>query len=193
VGAGLTCLAVDGWFLTSDDVVGTRERVTTAEAAGVGALIVREGPDCDPLVLAGALASIVSEGLLGVCVGLDEGVGADPGERRHPAVLARDMTTLDLLCNGRSLLCFTPPFGPAHLEAVALCRAMWQAGTAQSAGPLYPVPDALNRPKPAGQDSPALALDLTGGEVDLPLGLAEVVDYLLRPGGDPSVCVMEAT
>ena len=137
MGAGLTCLAVEGWFLPSDDLVGMRERARSAGAAGAGALIVRGGPAGDPLVLAGSLASVVSEGLLGVCVGLDEGGG---GERRHPTVLARDMTALDLLCNGRSLLCLASPFGPAHLEAVALCRAMWRGRDGQSAGPIYPFP-----------------------------------------------------
>ena len=106
----------------------------------------------------------VSQGLLGVCVGLD---GA---ERRHPTVLARDMTSLDLLCNGRSLLCFAPPFGPAHLEAIALCRQMWEAGTAASDGPIYPVPGAVNRPRPAAEHSPRLALDLTDGGRRRPSG-----------------------
>ena len=151
-----------------------------AEAAGAGALIVREGPAGDPLVLAGALASAVSESLLGVCVGLD---GGAEGERRHPTVLARDMTTLDLLCNGRSLLCFAPPFGPAHLEAVVLCREMWRTGWAESAGPVFPVPGVLNRPRPSGPSSPRLALDLTGGEEVAP-ELVETVDYVLLPGGD---------
>ena len=151
----------------------------------MGALIVPEGPAGDPLVLVGALASSVPQGLLGVSVGLDG------GQRRHPAVLARDMTTLDLVCNGRSILCFAPPFGPAHFEAIALCREMWQAGTAASDGPIYPVPGALNRPRPAGEHSPRLALDLTAGEGAVPPGLTEVVDYLLRPSEAPDVCLVE--
>ncbi len=180
MGAGLTCLAVDGWFLPGDDVVAMREAAGAAEAAGAGALIVREGPAGDPLVLAGALASAVSEGLLGVCVGLD---GGAEGERRHPTVLARDMTTLDLLCNGRSLLCFAPPFGPAHLEAVALCREMWRTGWAESAGPVYPVPGALNRPRPAGRAVPDWRSTSPAARRSPP-ELVETVDYVLRPGGD---------
>ena len=187
MGAGLTCLAVDGWFLPSDDLVAMREKASSAGAAGAGALIVREGPAGDPLVLAGSLASVVSKALLGVCVGLDGGGGA---QRRHPTVLARDMTALDLLCNGRSLLCLAPPFGPSHLEAVALCREMWRAGWAESAGPIYPVPGAVNRPRPAGEDSPRLALDLTAGG-DVAPELAEAVDYVLRPGRTGDRCVME--
>jgi alkanesulfonate monooxygenase SsuD/methylene tetrahydromethanopterin reductase-like flavin-dependent oxidoreductase (luciferase family) len=188
VGAGLTCLAVDGWFLPSDDVVAMREAADAAVRGGAAALIVREAPAGDPLVLAGALASTVSEALLGVCVGLDD---TAEGQRRHPTVLARDMTALDLLCNGRSLLCFAPPFGSAHLEAVALCRAMWRAGRAESPGPIYPVPGALNRPQPAGEGSPRLALDLTAGEHYVPSALAEAVDYLLRPGSTGGICHME--
>ncbi len=194
MGAGLTCLAVDGWFLPGDDVLRMRDRAEAAQAEGAGALIVREGSAGDPLVLAGALASSVSQGLLGVCAGLDSVDSpkrGGEGERRHPTVLARDMTALDLLCNGRSILCFTPPFGPEHLEAVALCREMWGAGTAESAGPIYPVPGAVNRPRPAGPDSPRLALDLTAGGTAVPPGLADAVDYLLRPGRTDDVCVME--
>jgi alkanesulfonate monooxygenase SsuD/methylene tetrahydromethanopterin reductase-like flavin-dependent oxidoreductase (luciferase family) len=176
---------VDGWFLPGDDVVEMQEQARVAQDEGVGALIVREGPAGDPLVLAGALAATVSQGLLGVWVGLDG------GERRHPTVLARDMTALDLLCNGRSLLCLAPPFGPAHFEAIALCRQMWQEGTATSDGPIYPVPGALNRPRPAGEHSPRLALDLTAAEAALPPGLTRVVDYLLRPGRAPHVCRLE--
>jgi alkanesulfonate monooxygenase SsuD/methylene tetrahydromethanopterin reductase-like flavin-dependent oxidoreductase (luciferase family) len=176
---------VDGWFLPGDDVVEMQEQARVAQDEGVGALIVREGPAGDPLVLAGALAATVSQGLLGVWVGLDG------GERRHPTVLARDMTALDLLCNGRSLLCLAPPFGPAHFEAIALCRQMWQDGTATSDGPIYPVPGALNRPRPAGEHSPRLALDLTAAEAALPPGLTGVVDYLLRPGRAPDVCRLE--
>jgi alkanesulfonate monooxygenase SsuD/methylene tetrahydromethanopterin reductase-like flavin-dependent oxidoreductase (luciferase family) len=185
VGPGLTCLAVEVWFLTGDDMVGMRERAGLAQAEGAGALIVREGPAGDPLVLAGALVSAVSQGLLGVLVGLDG------GERRHPAVLARDMTALDLLCNGRSLLCFAPPFGPAHFEAIELCRQMWEAGTATSDGPIYPVPGAVNRPRPAAEHSPRIALDLTTADVTAPPGLLAAVDYLLRPGPAPDVGLLE--
>jgi alkanesulfonate monooxygenase SsuD/methylene tetrahydromethanopterin reductase-like flavin-dependent oxidoreductase (luciferase family) len=176
---------VEGWFLTGDDVVGMRDRAALAQARGVGALLVPEGPAGDPLVLAGALVSTVLQGLLGVRVSLDG------GDRRHPAVLARDMTSLDLLCNGRSLLCFGPPFGPAHVEAIELCRQMWEAGTATSDGPIYPVPGAVNRPRPAAEQSPRLALDLTTAAVAVPSGLAEVVDYVLRPGPTPDVCRVE--
>jgi alkanesulfonate monooxygenase SsuD/methylene tetrahydromethanopterin reductase-like flavin-dependent oxidoreductase (luciferase family) len=190
-GSGPNLPAVDGWFLPGDDADGMRAAAAAAESAGAGAVIVREGPAGDPLVLVGALATTVSEALLGVCVGLDQEAA---GERRHPTVLARDMTTLDLLSNGRSLLCFAPPFGPAHLEAVALCRAMWRLGLAESAGPIYPVPGAINRPQPAGGSSPRLALDLTTGETDVPPDLIGAVDYLLRPGGPGrpgSACRME--
>jgi alkanesulfonate monooxygenase SsuD/methylene tetrahydromethanopterin reductase-like flavin-dependent oxidoreductase (luciferase family) len=177
---------VEGWFLPGDDVVGMRDRAAAAQAEGAAALIVREGPAGDPLVLVGALAHTVSQGLLGVCVGLGG------GDRRYPTVLARDMTSLDLLCNGRSLLCFAPPFGPEHLEAIALCREMWTTGTAESAGPIYPVSGAVNRPRPRAENSPRLALDLTAGDgaVQRP-GLTEAVDYLLRPGRAHDVFELE--
>ena len=39
---------------------------------------------------------------------------------------------------------------------------MWRDGTATNDGPVFPVENALNRPGPAGEDSPLIALDLTG-------------------------------
>ena len=191
VGPGLTCLAVEGWFLSGDDVAAVRERAGAAVAAGAGAVIVREGPAGDPLVLAGALVSSVPEALLAACVGLDGGEGETGGQRRHPTVLARDMTSLDLLCGGRSLLCLEPPFGAGDLEAVGLCRSMWDRGTASSPGPIYPVPGAVNRPRPAGEHSPAVALDLTTEPDTVPAGLVEAVDFVLRPGRAPHVCRLE--
>jgi len=188
VGAGLTCLAVDAWFLSGGNTTALRDAAAAGEADGAAALIVREGPDGDPLVFAGALSEAVSKSLVGVSVGLD---AESAGERRHPTVLARDMTALDLLCGGRSLLCFAPPFGPAHLEAVALCRQMWRDGRAESVGPTYPVPGALNRPRPAAEGSPRLALDLTDGPQGATAELVGAVDFVLRPGATADLCRME--
>jgi alkanesulfonate monooxygenase SsuD/methylene tetrahydromethanopterin reductase-like flavin-dependent oxidoreductase (luciferase family) len=153
-------------------------------------VIVQEGPLGDPLVLAGALSTVLTRPLLGVAVSLDD-------ESRHPAVLARDTTALDLLCGGRTLLCFVPPFGPGHVEALTLCRAMWRDGDASSDGPFYPVRDAVNRPQPASATSPAVALDLSAvGADSVPNDTAlhellGLVDLVLRPGDRPDRCRLE--
>ena len=83
---------------------------------------------------------------------------------RHPAMLARDLTSLDLACGGRSVLCFAPPFTEELAEAAPLCRALWQAGEVVSDGPHFPVRAAANRTRPAGERSPLIAFDLTAGD-----------------------------
>jgi alkanesulfonate monooxygenase SsuD/methylene tetrahydromethanopterin reductase-like flavin-dependent oxidoreductase (luciferase family) len=139
----------------------------------------------DAFVLAAALSVSVPRMLLGARVG-------SPPRGRHPTLLARETTSLDLVCDGRSVLCFTPPFGDELPEAIALCRSMWRDGTATSPGPAFPVPGAVNLPRPAGAQSPAVALDLTDpSHGRVPPGLLGVPDLLLLPTDDPVICRLE--
>jgi len=179
-GGRILFVDVEGRFLQAEDAAHLREEAARAEAGGCDAVFVGEGPLGDPVVLAAGLSPAVPRVLLGVRLAL-------AGDSRHPAVLARDLTALDLVCGGRSVLCFVPPFDDALMEAVALCRALWREGEATSDGPCFPVHAAVNRPRPAGETSPLVALDLTGGEEPVaPLGAA--ADLLLRPTDDPAVC-----
>ena len=156
VGPGvLTCVAVEGRLLQADDAAGLRDEAVRAGAEGCGVVLLGEGPLGDPVVLAAGLSPSVPEILLGVRLTLSPA-------GRHPAVIARELTSLDLVCGGRSVLCFTPPFDDRLAEAIALCRAMWRDGEASSDGPHFPVAAAVNRPGPAGPGSPKLALDLDG-------------------------------
>ncbi len=134
----------------------SRLRVDAQRAAGDGvdAVIVRAGHLGDPIVLAAGLVDTVRRGFLGAALTVDR-------DGRHPSVLARDMTALDHVCDGRAVLCLNPPFDEGTVEAIAICRAMWRDGAVTSHGPRYPVPGAVNRPRPPGRDSPRLALDLT--------------------------------
>jgi alkanesulfonate monooxygenase SsuD/methylene tetrahydromethanopterin reductase-like flavin-dependent oxidoreductase (luciferase family) len=157
VPGAVSCLAVDGRslrVLQAADVAGLRAEALRAAQEGMEAVLVGEGPLGDPFVLLASLSDAVPGVWLGARVVLDD-------EGRHPALLAREITSLDLVCGGRTLLCFAPPFGEGLGEAMGLCRAMWRDGTATSDGPVYPVANAVNRPKPAGQGSPLIALDLT--------------------------------
>jgi alkanesulfonate monooxygenase SsuD/methylene tetrahydromethanopterin reductase-like flavin-dependent oxidoreductase (luciferase family) len=176
---------VEGRFLQADDVAGLREAARQAEADGAAALFVSEGVLGDPFVLAAALSVSVPRALLGVRV-------VSPPQGRHPTLLARETTSLDLVCDGRSVLCFKPPFGDELPEAIALCTSMWRDETATSTGPAFPVPDAVNLPGPAGAESPLVALDLTDPDHrPVPPGLHGVPDLLLLPTDDPAICRLE--
>jgi len=166
-------------------VAGLRGAARQAEADGVAALFVSEGVLGDPFVLAAALSVSVPRLLLGVRV-------VSPPRGRHPTLLARETTSLDLVCDGRSVLCFTPPFGDELPEAIALCTSMWREGTATCTGPAFPVSGAVNRPGPASAESPLVALDLTDPDhVPVPPGLRRVTDLLLLPTDDPALCHLE--
>jgi alkanesulfonate monooxygenase SsuD/methylene tetrahydromethanopterin reductase-like flavin-dependent oxidoreductase (luciferase family) len=164
---------VEGRFLQAADMAGLCAQATDAAAHGAAAVFVRGGHRGDPIVLAAGLAPLVPDVLLGARIELG------PGER-HPALLARDLTSLDLACGGRSVLCFAPPFTEQLVEAALLCRALWGAGAVVSDGPHFPVRAAANRTRPTGEDSPLIAFDLTGGD-ELPPSLAAAGDLVLRP------------
>jgi alkanesulfonate monooxygenase SsuD/methylene tetrahydromethanopterin reductase-like flavin-dependent oxidoreductase (luciferase family) len=144
------------------------------------AVLVGEGPLGDPFVLLAGLSDAVPGVLLGARVTMS---GGDAVDGRHPALLAREATSLDLVSGGRTLLCFAPPFGDGLEEAIGLCRAMWRDGTATSEGPVYPVAGAVNRPRPAREGSPLLALDLTeAGARDEAGGSAALADMVVVSG-----------
>jgi alkanesulfonate monooxygenase SsuD/methylene tetrahydromethanopterin reductase-like flavin-dependent oxidoreductase (luciferase family) len=175
---------VEGRFLQAADLAGLCQQATQAAAQGVAALFLRSGPQGDPIVLAAGLGPVVSDVLLGARIAL----GPD---ERHPAMLARDLTSLDLACGGRSVLCFAPPFTEERTEAALLCRALWGPGEVVSDGPHFPVEAAANRARPAGERSPLIAFDLTGGD-GLPDFVAAAGDLVLRPvSGMPDACHLE--
>jgi alkanesulfonate monooxygenase SsuD/methylene tetrahydromethanopterin reductase-like flavin-dependent oxidoreductase (luciferase family) len=183
---------VDARFVGGLDGASLLQEAVRAEAEGAGAVIVRPGTLGDPIVLAAGLGPAVPRVLLGACVA----VGRDG---RHPALVAREFTSLDHACGGRSALCCEPPFDETLAEALALCRAMWREGHAVSEGPAFPVPGAPHRPRPAGPASPVIALDLTEEGRDGPDGrdstvsdaVAALADFVLFPTRDPSVGRLE--
>lgn len=166
-----------GRFLQAADADGLLAEAAQAAAQGADALFLTQGPAGDPVVLAAGLSSLVPGPLLGVRVELG------PGER-HPAVLARDLTGLDLVSGGRSVLCFGPPFDELVAETVSLCRALWRAGELVSDGPHFPVRAAANRARPTGERSPLIAFDLTAGD-EPSASMVGAADLLLRPDPVP--------
>jgi alkanesulfonate monooxygenase SsuD/methylene tetrahydromethanopterin reductase-like flavin-dependent oxidoreductase (luciferase family) len=181
---------VDGRFLQADDVDALRAAAVRAESEGAGAVFLGPGPLGDPFVLAAGLSSAVTRPLLGVRVRLSTA-------ERHPALLAREATSLDHVCGGRTVLCFLPPFAEALGEAIALCRKLWRDGVAEHGGVAYVVEGAVNRPRPPTDKSPLVALDATGsmgqtgGAAALPSGLVDAADLLLLPTDEPDRCLVE--
>ena len=99
-------------------------------------------------------------------------------------MLARELTSLDLVCGGRSVLCFMPPFDDRLAEAVALCRDMWRDGEAVSARPALPG-GARREPAPSGRRrEPAASPWTSPGEGRCPPSSAGAADLLLRPTDD---------
>jgi alkanesulfonate monooxygenase SsuD/methylene tetrahydromethanopterin reductase-like flavin-dependent oxidoreductase (luciferase family) len=175
--------------LEARDVAGLRAEAARAVQEGGGAVLLRQGPLGDPFVLLAALCDDVPDVLLGAQVVL----GGAEGDERHPALLAREATSLDLVDGGRTVLCFGPPFGDGLSEAFELCKAMWREGMAESVGPVYPVPGAINRPMPASARSPLIAVDLREpGARDEAGGAAASADLIvLRGDGGGAVCRLE--
>jgi alkanesulfonate monooxygenase SsuD/methylene tetrahydromethanopterin reductase-like flavin-dependent oxidoreductase (luciferase family) len=173
---------VEGRFLQADDVASLRSRAVEAESAGVDALFVSDTPTGDPVVLAAALSGVVRRPMLGI------GTTLVP-DGRHPAILARELTCLDLICGGRSILCFRPPFIDGLHEVMAMCRKLWREGAVSGRAGPFRVEGAVNRPHPAGV-APLLALDLTGS-VPAPGELVAATDMVLRPSVLEGNCTME--
>jgi alkanesulfonate monooxygenase SsuD/methylene tetrahydromethanopterin reductase-like flavin-dependent oxidoreductase (luciferase family) len=177
-------------LLREDDVERLRAAAARAESEGAGAVFLGPSALGDPFVLAAGLSATVTRPLLGVCVRLSSA-------ERHPALLAREATSLDHICGSRTVLCFLPPFGDATGEAIALCRALWRDGVAAHGGVEYVVEGAVNRPRPPKEGSPLIALDATGsmgGEGEAaapPSGITDAADLILLPSQEPDHCRVE--
>jgi hypothetical protein len=168
---------MEGIFLDAPDI--------EAVPPGVDAVFLTGGPMGDAIVLAAGLAGRWRDRTVGPFVGVRTSLGP---EDRHPTILARDMTTLDHVTGGRTVLAFTGPFNEAYSaavsEAVTLCRAMWTDGVGVSEGPRYPVVGAINRPLPKRPGGPLIALDLTKGTAPLPdAALLRRCDLVLMRAG----------
>jgi F420-dependent oxidoreductase-like protein len=159
-----------------DDGPGVFDRlyaaVQIAEASGFDVLSVPDhlqqnrvggGPDSpmfEAYTLLGALAMHTSSARLLALV--------SPVTLRHPALLAKCTTTLDVLSRGRAMLGVGAGWDVAEHEAyglpfpgtgermgrlddaLAVCRAMFSEQRATVSGTYYSVNDAPNSPRPAG-------------------------------------------
>jgi alkanesulfonate monooxygenase SsuD/methylene tetrahydromethanopterin reductase-like flavin-dependent oxidoreductase (luciferase family) len=172
---------VGGRFLDERSVGALRAATESADRDGIEAVFVTDGALGDAIALAAGLAGSTT----GIVVGVRIGLGGEP--HRHPTVLAREMTTLDHVSGGRTLLAFRGPFNEATSEAITLCKEMWSEGIAASEGPHYPAAGAINRPLPLRPGGPPIALDLTDGSVAAPALLAQCDLVLVAAGAVPPV------
>ncbi len=111
------CLPVPGAGMPADGVAaGLRSTVRmarVAESAGFATLWVPDSGTVDPIVVLGALAQCTGTATVGAMVGA--------AGRRQPAVLAKEMTTIDVLSSGRAALALgVPPLGVPALGVPAL-------------------------------------------------------------------------
>jgi F420-dependent oxidoreductase-like protein len=126
----------------------------------------RVEPMLEAYTLLGALAAMTTRIQLGALV--------TPVTFRHPALLAKAVTTLDVVSAGRAILGIGAgwdveehasygldfPAAPQRLarleEAVELCRTMFTQATATFEGHYYSVKDAVAQPRPVRQRIPIL-------------------------------------
>jgi len=181
------CVAVEGRCLEELTVPALRAAAIGAEEEGLDAVFLMDGPLGDAAVLAAGLTAWTTTIAVGVLVRLED------RPHRHPSVLARELTTLDLVGHGRAILGFMAPFDAGTGAAVSLCREMWRQGTATNDGPHYPVAGAINRPGPHRQGGPPIVLAVTDGAT-VPPDLVSLVDYLLVPSDDDrDLCLLQPT
>jgi alkanesulfonate monooxygenase SsuD/methylene tetrahydromethanopterin reductase-like flavin-dependent oxidoreductase (luciferase family) len=118
-----------------------------------------------------------------------------PFARRHPAVLAKSSTILDLLSGGRLELGLGPgdeprqhlPWGQPYprpgeriailREEIEIIRSMWTQPATTYWGEHYTLIEAVNEPKPVQQPHPPIWVGLTvHGKVVMPKVAAELAD-----------------
>jgi F420-dependent oxidoreductase-like protein len=158
------------------------ELVTAAEAAGFGLVTVMDhfyqirgvGPETDPMLEAYSTLAALSQRTSRVRLGtLVTGV-----TYRNPAILAKTVTTLDVLSGGRAILGIGAawnedehrgyglefPSVPERMdrldEALTICRAMFTDDRPTFEGRHYRIDQALNVPRPIQPGGPRI---LVGG------------------------------
>lgn len=119
-------------------------------------------PTCDPCTLAAGLA----EDVAGVLLAVRSPVAAG----RNPAVLARDLTALDILSQGRAVAAFfdlatgAPAAGRLEVlaEAAAVCRAVLTEADPVFEGRHFHVAGAVNRPGPVRPGGTPVVVEVPG-------------------------------
>jgi alkanesulfonate monooxygenase SsuD/methylene tetrahydromethanopterin reductase-like flavin-dependent oxidoreductase (luciferase family) len=160
-----------------------------AEAGGVGTLwlVEAEAEGTDPAPLLGAIADATSAMGLGMMV--------RPSRGRHPSVLARDVTAIDILSSGRAAVAVVEDGGgPLDLERVAdaasILHRLFTEEDVTVAGRFYEVAELTTRPRAVTPGGPPVVAGLVGGAIatdDAPEAvLAATSVQAVVTGGPPS-------
>ncbi|MCG5436899.1 TIGR03560 family F420-dependent LLM class oxidoreductase [Micromonospora foliorum] len=163
------------------------------QIASVGS---RDEPILEAYTTTAALAAVTSVARLGVLV---SACGF-----RNPAVLAKMVTTIDIISGGRAILgigagwheeeyrAYGLDFPPARerlaqlAEAVQICRAMFTEYAPRFAGKYHRIDEPLNMPGPINPDGPPILIGGGGEKVLIPL-IARLGDACNFFGGPATV------
>lgn len=158
-----------------------------AERTGFDALWVEDRADheLEACSVLGGLAMVVDRPSLGVLV-------ADP-YRRYPSTFAKQVTTVDVLAEGRVVVATAPPLGPTprFAEVLQVVKALFTADAPTLSGQWYRLAGAANRPPPTRPGGcPVLVgpvqVEAVRGEPD-PTGPSSGQRVGDGAGGSPSV------
>lgn len=146
------------------DLISVAEVARLAEDAALSTLWLAEaGPGgIDPVPLAGSLAIATTR--LGV------GIMIRPSRGRHPSVLARDVTTIDLLTDGRAAVALVEDgAGPLDVErlgeAASILHLLFTEEEVTTSGRFYEVAELTTRPRPLRPEGPPVVAGILGPPV----------------------------
>jgi len=162
--------------ITFDELARVAE---AAETAGFDSVWVSDDPSAVRAPGKGALEAYTLLGALATRTRLARlGALVSPAPLRPPALLAKAVTTIDILSGGRAVL----GLGTGHLgdhddewdrleEAVIICRRMFSGQPASYEGRFYRVDGAANLPGPRRSGGPPIVIS---GDDERSLSLAAV-------------------
>jgi alkanesulfonate monooxygenase SsuD/methylene tetrahydromethanopterin reductase-like flavin-dependent oxidoreductase (luciferase family) len=132
------------------DLEGWRDAAVAVEAGRAGAIWIAAGED-DPCTLAGSLVPFTTSVLLGAVT------GCAPSDR-HPSILARDVTALDVLSGGRAVVQLTGDDVGRLAEAAQVCRLLFTEDSPSYRGRHFGLESAANRPPPVRAGGPPIVV-----------------------------------
>jgi Luciferase-like monooxygenase len=167
----------------SDEIRDARALAVVADRSGLDALFLARSQGVDPYPVLGAIASGTDH--------LGLGALAAPAGERPPAVLAKVVTTLDVVSGARAILGLAPGAGdralgadqPLEAEArvvaeladdLEICRAMVRVRAPSYSGATAAISSAWNEPRVEGVEPIPIAL-LVPGEARATPGAAELL------------------